>query len=118
MCSHRGTVLLCQLLIILDINQTLRLHSRNITNELTTDITVKTIKKKQVYETRKQSMAWMEMSYKYPSNDSNFRWKIKWQLQLWDTLRIMGEATHLTAAPEAHHPECTSPCLRDNLCPN
>ena len=93
MCSHRGTVLLCQLLIILDINQTLRLHSRNITNELTTAITVKTIKTQQVYETRKQSMAWMEMSYKYPSNDSNFRWKIKWQLQLWDTLRIMGEAT-------------------------
>ena len=31
-----------------------------------------------VPEPRKQSMAWMEMDY---SKDTDFQWKIKWQLE-------------------------------------
>ena len=38
-----------------------------------------------VYEPRKQSMAWMETDY-----SQDFRWKIKWRLEFWGALRIMG----------------------------
>ena len=38
-----------------------------------------------VSEARKQSMAWMETDY-----SQDFRWKIKWRLEFWGALRIMG----------------------------
>ena len=38
-----------------------------------------------VIETRKRSMAWMEMDYKYPTKDSP--WKIKWRQELLGALR-------------------------------
>ena len=47
------------------------------------------------FETRKQSMAWLNTGYKYRSKDTHFRWKIKWRLELLGSLRIMGETARI-----------------------
>ena len=41
-----------------------------------------------VYEVRRQSMAWIETDC---SNETHFRWKIKWRLEHLGALGIMGE---------------------------
>ena len=45
-----------------------------------------------VFEARKPSWPWWNMDYKHHLNDTHFRWKIQWQLELKGALQIMGEA--------------------------
>ena len=47
-----------------------------------------------VSEARKQSMAWMETDY---SKHTHFRWKIKWRLEHFGALGIMGETALFTS---------------------
>ena len=44
-----------------------------------------------VFESRKQSMAWMETNY----SKTHFRWKIKWRLEHSAALGIMGDTAPL-----------------------
>ena len=51
-------------------------------------------------------MAWMEVDYKYHSKDSHFRWELKWRLECWGALRIMGEAAPLArVVPKSYQRE-------------
>ena len=45
-----------------------------------------------VYETRKQSMAWMQTDY---SKHTYFRWKVKWRLEHLGALGVMGETAFI-----------------------
>ena len=51
-----------------------------------------------VFETRKQSMAWMEHGLQISLN--HFRWKIKWWLELLGALGIMGITAPSALCPE------------------
>ena len=53
-----------------------------------------------VSEARKQSMASMETDY---SEDTYFRWKIKWRLEHLGVLRIMGEKVLVLSSMKVHH---------------
>ena len=44
-----------------------------------------------VCEPRKQSIAWMETDYSNHTHFRLIRWKIKWRLEHWGALRIMGK---------------------------
>ena len=54
------------------------------------------------YGAREQSVAWVEMDYKYHSTDSHFPWKLKWRLECWGALRMMGEAVLCPALCDGH----------------